>query len=70
MLAYVFWHAPADGAAVADYEDALVAFHAVPSLVTRNGVERVLDVPMSAAEIAGLRASAEEVGGVARSLGL
>ena len=29
MLAYVFWHAPAPGTAVADYERALAAFHGV-----------------------------------------
>ena len=27
MLAYVFWHAPAEGAEIAAYERALLAFH-------------------------------------------
>ncbi|HSE72118.1 MAG TPA: L-lactate dehydrogenase [Nocardioidaceae bacterium] len=42
----------------------------VPSVVNRSGVERVLDVPLSDRELAGLRASADEVRSVARQLGL
>ncbi|HLV54055.1 MAG TPA: L-lactate dehydrogenase [Actinotalea caeni] len=41
----------------------------VPSVVGRSGIERRLDVPMTEAEVAGLRASAEEIRRVARDLG-
>ena len=40
----------------------------VPCVVNRNGVERILDVPMSDAELGGLRASADQVRG-RRALG-
>ncbi len=42
----------------------------VPSIVNRSGVECVLQVPLSDYELSGLTASADEVRGVARSLGL
>lgn len=42
----------------------------LPSVVNRSGVAEILDVPMSLAELGRLRSSAEEVRGVARSLGL
>ncbi|WP_022919507.1 L-lactate dehydrogenase [Ruania albidiflava] len=41
----------------------------IPSVVGASGIERQLHVPMSEEEIAGLRASAEEIRAVARSLG-
>ncbi len=42
----------------------------VPSIVDRKGINQTLSVPMSDSELAGLRASADEVRGVAKSLGL
>lgn len=42
----------------------------LPSVVGRRGVEQVLDVPLSEAEAAGLRASAESMQAVQRRLGL
>ncbi len=42
----------------------------LPSVVNRSGVASVLDVPVSPHELAQLRASAEQVRGVAGSLGL
>ncbi len=42
----------------------------IPSVVDRLGVHDVLHIPLSDAELAGLRASAEAVQSVARSLGL
>ena len=42
----------------------------IPSVVDRLGVHDVLHVPLSDEEISGLRASADAVRGVARSLGL
>jgi L-lactate dehydrogenase len=42
----------------------------LPSVVNRRGVEAVLDVPMSPAEVDLMHASAEKVRSVARSLGL
>ena len=41
----------------------------IPSVVGASGIERQLHVPMTEEEIAGLRASAEEIRAVARSLG-
>lgn len=41
----------------------------IPSVVGASGIERQLHVPMTDEEIAGLRASAEEIRAVARSLG-
>jgi L-lactate dehydrogenase len=42
----------------------------VPCVLNRRGVDRVLDVPMSDQELAGLRSSADQVRSAARSLGL
>jgi L-lactate dehydrogenase len=42
----------------------------LPSVVNRRGVEAVIDVPMSAGEAELMRASADKVRSVARSLGL
>jgi L-lactate dehydrogenase len=42
----------------------------IPSVVDRLGVHDVLHVPLSDEEISGLRASADAVSSVARSLGL
>ncbi|MBY9075018.1 L-lactate dehydrogenase [Nocardioides sp. WL0053] len=53
-----------------DYKGISDVCLSVPCVVNRNGVERILDVPMSDAELGGLRASADQVRGVARALGL
>lgn len=53
-----------------DYQGISDVCLSVPCVVNRNGVDRVLDVPMSGDERAGLRASADEVRSVARQLGL
>lgn len=42
----------------------------VPAVVNREGVARILDIPLSEDELAGLRASGDAVRSVARSLGL
>jgi len=42
----------------------------VPSVVNSSGVQYYLDVPLSNSELAGLRASADEVRAVARSVGI
>lgn len=41
----------------------------IPSVVGRSGIERQLHVPMTEQEVAGLRASADEIRSVARGLG-
>jgi len=53
-----------------DYKGISDVCLSVPCVVNRNGVERILDVPMSDTELGGLRVSADQVRGVARALGL
>jgi len=53
-----------------DYQGISDVCLSVPCVVNRGGVDRVLDVPLSETERAGLRASADQVRSVARQLGL
>ncbi len=53
-----------------DYQGITDVCLSVPTIVDRTGVVATLEVPMSANELAGLRASADAVRGVAKSLGL
>jgi len=52
---------------IAELDDVCLS---VPCVVNRNGVDAVLEVPLSREEATGLSASAEAVRSVARSLGL
>lgn len=55
---------------LSDYQGISDVCLSVPCVVNRGGVDRVLDVPLSETERAGLRASADQVRSVARQLGL
>jgi hypothetical protein len=48
MLAYVFWHRPADGVDIGEYEDAQRAFHA--SLQAPSACFRVAELPFGGRE--------------------